>query len=106
MEPGMALLGPAQDIGGPTALALIGELIAVDGDFKPSAIKPRDWLSIGLLLRRHVTLLISPGSVGKSTLTMLTAGAGAARHHPWPLGYSTGNVLVVNTEDDLARSLY
>jgi RecA-family ATPase len=79
---------------------------AVGGDFNPREIETRDWLSVGLLLCCHVTLLISPGGVGKSTLAMLIAVAVALGRKDLIPGRDvtkSGNVLVVNSEDDLSE---
>jgi RecA-family ATPase len=79
---------------------------AVGGDFNPREIETRDWLSQGLLLCCHVTLLISPGGVGKSTLSMLIAVAVALGRKDLIPGRDvtkSGNVLVVNSEDDLSE---
>ena len=46
------------------------EPFAVDGDFNPREIETRDWLSVGLLLCRHITLLISPGGVARLVLRL------------------------------------
>jgi RecA-family ATPase len=76
----------------------------VNESFDPSAIERRDWLSVGLLLRQHITLLISPGGVGKSTLSMLIAVAvalGRSNMVPNRTVAKPGNVLVVNSEEDL-----
>ena len=82
------------------------EPFAVDGGFNPREIEPRDWLSVGLLLCRQITLLISPGGVGKSTLAMLIAVAVALGRRDMIPGRDVtkaGNVLVVNSEDDLSE---
>jgi len=82
------------------------EPFAVDGGFNPGKIKTRDWLCVGLLLCCHVTLLISPGGVGKSTLSMLIAVAVALGRRdiiPDRDVTKAGNVLVVNSEEDLAE---
>lgn len=79
---------------------------SVDGSFDPGAIERRDWLSVGLLLRQHVTLLISPGGVGKSTLSMLIAVAVALGRRDMIPGRDVseaGNVLVLNSEDDMGE---
>jgi len=61
----------------------------------------RDWITPGLLLRRHLTVLVAPPSAGKSLLTLqwsITLGAGIS----WG-GWSPRKpekVLVINAEDD------
>ena len=82
------------------------EPFAVDASFEPRRIGKRDWLVFGLLLRQHVTLLISPGGVGKSTFSMLVAVAvavGRSKIIPGRDVVKPGNVLVVNSEEDMAE---
>ncbi|WP_336802407.1 AAA family ATPase [Kaistia sp. MMO-174] len=64
-------------------------------------IPPRSWVVPGLLIRRHTSLLVAPGGVGKSLLTLQTAMAlGSGK--PWA-GWSIDRpyrTLVINAEDD------
>ena len=40
----------------------------VDENFDPSALPTRPWLIRGLAMNGHLTLILSPGGIGKSTL--------------------------------------
>jgi hypothetical protein len=78
----------------------------VDSTFDPSSISLRDWLAYGLLLSEHITLAISPGGVGKSTLAMLIAVAvalGRSDMIPGRTVDTPDNVLIINSEDDLGE---
>jgi len=74
----------------------------IDGDFNPAAIKARPWQVMGLTLRGHITLLVSPGGVGKSVLAIVIGIAVALRRNMIPdrSVVSSGNVLILNSEDD------
>jgi hypothetical protein len=76
--------------------------IPIDGSFNPASIIPRLWQIYGLTLIGHITLLISPGGVGKSVFAILVGISVALRHNLIPGRPVTrsGNVLIVNTEDD------
>jgi hypothetical protein len=69
----------------------------IDGETIPR----RQWLIPGMLLRRHLTVLVAPAGSGKSLLTLQLAMMGATAMHwggwrpRWQL-----RTLVVNTEDD------
>jgi hypothetical protein len=64
-------------------------------------IPTRNWIVPGLLLRKHVTVLVAPSGSGKSLLT-LQIGIACAQGVAWsgwiPRGRS--RVLVINSEDD------
>lgn len=67
-----------------------------------AAIPLRDWIIPGLLLRRHLSLLVAPPSSSKSLLTlqiavMVATGMPWAGWHP----RCSEKVLVINAEDDL-----
>lgn len=65
-------------------------------------IPPRDWEVPGLLMRRHVTVLVAPSGSGKSLLT-IQIGLAFADCQPWAnwRPRSKLRVLMVNSEDDL-----
>lgn len=69
-------------------------------DIDPAAIKPRDWLMQNRLIGGHISVLVSPGGIGKSILSMLDALAVASGR---PLtGFDVkapAPVWVYNTED-------
>lgn len=83
-----------------TPLRLREPFTEIDHDLIP----PRSWISPGLLMRRHVTVLVAPSGAGKSLLT-LQVGMAAASGKAWggwllrknPRGY---RVLFINAEDD------
>ncbi len=77
---------------------------------RPEEIPRRPWVVPGLLLRRHVSVMVAPPGSGKSLLTlqmalmMTTAVPWAGWHPRGPL-----KVLVINSEDDgdeMRRRLY
>jgi hypothetical protein len=70
-------------------------------DFEGVDLPPREWLLGKYLIRGHVTTLVAPGGVGKSTLTLAWAASLAssidlvsAKPH------ETGKVWLINNEDD------
>jgi hypothetical protein len=65
-------------------------------------IPVRDWVVPGLLMRRHVSVLVAPSGSGKSLLT-LQLGIACALHKPWSgwLPRRKFRVLVINSEDDV-----
>jgi RecA-family ATPase len=79
------------------ALALLKPFPIVE-----SAIPPRDWIVPGLLMRRHVTVLVAPSGAGKSLLT-LQIGIACAQGKEWA-GWrprrKSYRVLFINAEDD------
>lgn len=70
-------------------------------DAPPEAIPAREWIIRGLMIRRHISILVAPGGSGKSLLSAQWAIALA-------MGMSWGNwtptsaqkVLLINAEDD------
>ena len=79
------------------------DVFSVDETFDDAEIPERPWLMRGLAMLGHLTLILSPGGVGKSTLGMTIGIASAlGKHHIIP-GYSgtrSGNALILNTEED------
>jgi RecA-family ATPase len=76
--------------------------IPIDGSFDPASIVPRRWQVHGLTLLGYITLLISPGGVGKSVLVILIGISVALGRNLIP-GRSvrqSDNVLILNSEDD------
>ncbi|GAB4073191.1 AAA family ATPase [Ancylobacter sonchi] len=71
-------------------------------DFEEASIPVRQWIVPGLLIRRHLSVLVAPPGAGKSLLT-LQAGLVMADGEPWgglrPRG--SYNVMWVNSEDDV-----
>jgi len=67
-----------------------------------AAIPPRDWIVPGLLMRRHVTVLVAPSGSGKSLLT-LQLGLACAQGKPWAgwLPRRQTRFMVINSEDDI-----
>ncbi len=69
-------------------------------EIKPSSIKPRDWLMDRRYIGGHISVVIAPGGIGKSILTMLDAVAIATGK---PLtGFNVvkpAPVWIYNTED-------
>jgi hypothetical protein len=65
-------------------------------------IPVRDWVVPGLLMRRHVSVLVAPSGSGKSLLT-LQLGIACALHKQWSgwLPRRKFRVLVINSEDDV-----
>lgn len=99
-KPGKAFvpIEAANDNGDNTpAIAMVPAL-----DFDEASIPLRQWIVPGLLIRRHLSVLVAPPGAGKSLLTLQLALA-AARGEEWggfmPRGPS--RVLVVNSEDDV-----
>ena len=70
-------------------------------EFDIKTLEPRPWLMEPMLLRGHVSAIVAPPGVGKSTLTLqiaLTLCAGA----PWA-GWEPRkrlNAWIINLEDD------
>jgi RecA-family ATPase len=64
-------------------------------------VNPRDWVVPGLLMRRHVTVLVAPSGVGKSLLT-LQWGIACVEGKAWAdwRPREVFNVLVINSEDE------
>lgn len=76
-------------------------------EFKPSAIPPRKWVLGSLALEGKITVLISPGGVGKSTLTLNAALAVATGREDImqmavraPNNNKPAGAWVFNNEDD------
>jgi hypothetical protein len=75
-----------------------------------AAIPLRDWITPGLLLRRHVTVLVAPPGIGKSLLT-LQVGMAASAGMEWA-GWKPRKrprVMLINSEDDndeMRRRMY
>lgn len=69
-------------------------------DIKPKEIEKRDWVMQHRYIGKYVSIIVSPGGVGKSTLTLLDALSVAANK---PLtGFpiiKPGKVWLYNTED-------
>jgi len=68
---------------------------------KEEKVPRRQWILPGLLLRKHVTMMVAPGGTGKSVLTlcfatMLAANKAWARWRP----RKQCKVLVINAEED------
>ena len=65
-------------------------------------IPPRDWEVPGLLMRKHVTVLVAPSGSGKSLLT-IQMGLAFGDRQPWANWRPRGKlrVLMVNSEDDI-----
>jgi len=68
---------------------------------KEEKIPRREWILPGLLLRKHVTMMVAPGGTGKSVLTlcfaiMLAANKAWARWKP----RKQCRVLIINAEED------
>jgi KaiC/GvpD/RAD55 family RecA-like ATPase len=68
---------------------------------KEEKIPRREWILPGLLLRKHVTMMVAPGGTGKSVLTlcfaiMLAANKAWARWKP----RKQCKVLIINAEED------
>ena len=74
-------------------------------DFDPEKIPARDWVVQNSLLRGHLSVLVGPGGVSKSTYTLLELiliAAKGARSTTDLIGQVMyrGNVLLINNEDD------
>ncbi len=72
----------------------------VDG-WDPAAIEPRPWIASGYFLRKHVTTLIGPGGISKSSLVlayMVALGLGREFHSMQPM--RAFRSMVYNAEDD------
>lgn len=87
------------------------EPIRTDSVFKfgnaldPVAIPPRPWLMTRMLLRGQITMLVGPGSVGKSVLA-LTIAAHLALGQPfmdYKPKYGPARSIVYDEEDDVAE---
>jgi RecA-family ATPase len=76
--------------------------IPIDGSFDPASIIPRQWQIKRLTLLGYITLLISPGGVGKSVLAILIGISVALDRNLIPDRpvRRSGNVLILNSEDD------
>ncbi|QYO75325.1 AAA family ATPase [Devosia salina] len=88
----------ANDNGGNTpAIAMVPAL-----DFDETEIPLRQWIIPGLLIRRHLSVLVAPPGAGKSLLTLQLALA-TARGEEWGgfVPRYPSRVLVVNSEDDV-----
>jgi hypothetical protein len=78
---------------------------------KGTEIPRRPWIVPGLLLRRHVTMLVAPPGSGKSLLTLQLGMVCAAGRMDWA-GWRprmAARVLFINSEDDddeIKRRLY
>ena len=70
--------------------------------FEENEIPVRDWCVPGLLLRRHVTVLVAPSGSGKSLLT-LQLGLSCCVNKPWAnwRPRKQFRVFVINSEDDV-----
>ena len=81
----------------PPPLLSVNRIFPIDG----KAIPPRDWIIPGLLLRRHVTVLVAPTAAGKSVLT-IHIGLACATKTNWA-GWqprAKSRVMFINSEDD------
>ena len=75
----------------------------VDGTFDPSTIPERAWQVTGLTMLGHMTLIVSPGAVGKSSFGIAAGVAVALGGNDMIPGHhdvEQGNVLLINGEDD------
>jgi len=73
----------------------------IDGNFSPEDIPIRKWLITNVLLAGYINLLVSPGAVGKSMITLVEAISVATGIDLLGLGQvQQGKVLVINNEDD------
>jgi len=73
----------------------------IDPNDDPADIPVKDWLIKDYLLSGYISLLISPGAVGKSILTIIEAISVALGKDLLKLGHiKQGNVLLINNEDD------
>ena len=64
-------------------------------------VPERDWIIVGLLLRKHLSVMVAPGGTGKSILSLHLAVALAtgATWGEWT-PRRAGKTLIVNAEDD------
>jgi RecA-family ATPase len=77
--------------------------VAVDANFDPKEIPQRAWQVPGLTMLGHMTVIVSPGAVGKSSFGIAASVAVALGRDDMIPGYDRvkqGNVLLVNGEDD------
>ena len=67
----------------------------------PTQIEPRAWIIPGLLIRKHLSVLVAPPGSGKSLLTCQQAIAlGAGMNWGGWVARGKNRVLLVNAEDD------
>jgi RecA-family ATPase/phage/plasmid primase-like uncharacterized protein len=84
-------------------LALNFSPVRIDEGFDPQSIPLREWQVGGLTMLGHMTLIVSPGAVGKSSFGVEVSVAVALGRNDMIPGHSMvsqGNVLLINGEDD------
>ena len=92
---------PSAPIAAPIPEAPKTVAISSPWDEPPEAIPPREWIIRGLLIRRHLSILVAPGGSGKSLLSAQWAIA-LALGMPWG-GWrpeKAEKVMLINAEDD------
>ena len=91
---------PEQPVAAP-ALAAGDLVLRAIGDLDPKKIPQRQFLFGEFLLRRYLSVLISPPGIGKTTLIIQVAIALAVNQAfaDWNV-HEAGNVLIINNEDD------
>jgi RecA-family ATPase len=86
-----------------TGMAIDFDPVAVDATFDPQGIPQRAWQVPGLTMLGHMTVIVSPGAVGKSSFGILASVAVALGRDDMVPGHDRvkqGNVLLINGEDD------
>lgn len=82
-----------------------GSVFKFGNALDPVSIPPRPWLMTRMLLRGQITMLVGPGSVGKSVLA-LTIAAHLAMGQPfmeYKPKYGAARSIVYDEEDDVAE---
>ncbi len=77
--------------------------IGIDESFDPQSIPHRAWQANGLTMLGHMTVVVAPGAVGKSSFGIAMAvgvALGQADLIPGTDNVISGNVLLLNGEDD------